>query len=125
MKPSDVKVGMTVTVKHAISARNRSNGHKIMLQPGDVAVVDTIDIPKVRIIRGVGKDGRDIFVSLRFESGYVTYYAAANCCNLINATDFHVACDSCGFEAAGPGSVTARSAASHEESHPGHICHTV
>ena len=89
MKRAEVKPGMVVTVCTPIEGQSLwRNGRwecKSRLIPGQEAVVEDTEIPKVRIVKGSGKDGLDVFVRLSWVSNSILGEkdtGAANYCNI-------------------------------------------
>jgi|HubBroStandDraft_1064217.scaffolds.fasta_scaffold03975_4 hypothetical protein len=94
MRPSEVYVRMLVTVRREIAAAYSGYGGRLkqMLRPGIVCRVESVNVPKVRIVRyGPEHDGRDVFARVSFVGDVPQYEhslddgrweAGVNYCNL-------------------------------------------
>ena len=81
--------GVIATVKTTIPASYSGYGGRPIqhLEPGVRCRVVAVDIPKVRIVAGPGKDRRDTFVLVTFTAPDGREWdAGVNWCNLVEVT---------------------------------------
>jgi hypothetical protein len=85
---TEVKGGDQVRVRVPIPADYSGYGGLPSqdLTPDIAATVEAVGVPKVRIVSGPGKDGRDTFVLVSFHAAGRDWQAGVNYCNLVLVT---------------------------------------